>query len=60
MKYKVYIVKTDDETKVAQLIEADFNYDCGFDTIEEANYTIQRKGDDYVNYVILPYIYMTS
>jgi len=60
MKYKVYIVKTDDETKVATFIEAVFNWGCGFDTIEEANDRIQSRGDDYVHYVIFPYVYMIS
>jgi len=60
MKYKVYIVKTDDETKVATFIEADFNWGCGFDTIEDANDRIRSRGYDYVHYVILPYVYMTS
>lgn len=60
MKYKVYIVKTDDVTNVATFIEADFNYGCGFDTIKEAIESIERHGSDYVNYTILPYIYMTD
>ena len=60
MKYKVYIIKTDEVTKQAIFIEADFNWGCGFDTVEEANDRIQNRGDDYVHYVILPYVYMTS
>jgi hypothetical protein len=60
MKYKVYIVKTDDETKMVTFIEAEFDCGCGFDTIDEANVRIQSRGDDYVHYTILPYIYMTS
>jgi hypothetical protein len=60
MKYKVYILKTDEITKQAIFIEADFNWGCGFDTIEEANDRIRSRGDDYIHYVILPYVYMTS
>ena len=60
MKYKIYIVKTDEVTKQAIFIEADFNLFCGFDTIDEANNKIQNIGDDYTYYVILPYVYMTS
>ena len=60
MKYKVYIVKTDEVTKQAIFIEAEFNLGCGFDTIEEANERIHNVGDDYVCYAILPYVYMTS
>lgn len=58
MKYKVYITKTDETTNQVIFIEADFNYGCGFGSIEEANNRIQSVGDDYVNYTILPYIYM--
>lgn len=60
MKYKVYVVKIDDVTKQLTFIEADFNWCCGFDTIEQSYDMINRMGDDYVHYVILPYIYMTS
>ena len=60
MKYKVYIIKNDEITKQAIFIEADFNLSCGFDTIVEANDMIKNIGDDYVHYVIIPYVYMTS
>ena len=53
MKYKVYIVKTDEVTKQAIFIEADFNGDCGFNTIKEAKDTIQSRGNDYVQYVVI-------
>ena len=42
------------------LLEADFNCGCGFDTMEEAIRQVENRGDDYVNYTILPYIYMTN
>ena len=60
MKYKIYIVKTDDVTNVATFIEAEFNWGCGFDTIKDAGITIRCVGDNYVHYVILPYVYMNS
>lgn len=60
MKYKVYIAKIDEVTKQTIFIEAGFNWDSGFDTIEEANDRIRSIGDDYVHYVILPYVYMMS
>ena len=60
MKYKIYIVKNDDrEGAPVQFIEAEFNWGCGCDTIEEAMDMITRNGDDYKQYTILPYIYMT-
>lgn len=60
MKYKVYIVKNSEETgKPDRFIEAEFNYGCGFDDMQEALLAIQRNGNDYVQYTILPYIYMT-
>jgi hypothetical protein len=60
IKYKCYKIKIDDITKQSILIESDFNYGCGFDSIEEAIDFIQRNGDDYVQYTFLPYIYMNS
>lgn len=56
MKYKVYLVKTDFDTNVSTFIEVEFNYGNGFDSIEEAYESIQRNGDDYLNYTILPHI----
>lgn len=58
MKYKIYIVKTSDVTKVVTFEEADFNWGCGCDTVEEALLLLKKNGDDYVTYTILPYIYM--
>jgi len=60
MKYKVYIAKTDEETKQVTFTEADFNPTMGFDTIEEANCSIHGYGYDYVVYVIHPFVFMTS
>jgi hypothetical protein len=60
MKYKVYEVTTDSETNKATFTEVEFNWDCGFDTIEEAYDRIQSRGDDYVHYTILPYVCMTN
>lgn len=60
MKYKIYQVKNDEVTKVATFIETDFNIGCGFDTIEEAMNRIQTEGEDYIQYTILPYIYMIN
>lgn len=54
MKYKVYIINK------KKLKEADFNYGCGFDTIEEAFGAIKRDGCDYIEYTILPFIYLTD
>jgi hypothetical protein len=60
MKYKIYIVKNDDrEGTPVQFIEAEFNLGCGCDNIEEAMDMITINGDDYKQYTILPYIYMT-
>jgi hypothetical protein len=60
MKYKVYIIKNGEEVgKPDRFIEAEFNYGCGFDNMQEALLEIQRNGNDYVQYTILPYIYMT-
>ncbi len=66
MKYKVYIIKNSEEVgKPDRFIEAEFNYGfslffySGFDDMQEALLSIQRNGDDYVQYTILPYIYMT-
>tara|TARA_R110001592_G_scaffold322937_1_gene601966 strand:+ start:593 stop:796 length:204 start_codon:yes stop_codon:yes gene_type:complete len=61
MKYKVYIVKNGKEVGEPEtFIEAEFNYGCGFDDMQEALLYIQRNGNDYIQYTILPYIYMTS
>lgn len=57
MNYKVYIVKTDDVTKVVSFIEADFNWGCGCETIDEALELIKKCGDECVSYTVLPYIY---
>jgi hypothetical protein len=60
MNYKIYIVKNDDrEGSQVQFVEAEFNLGCGCDTIEEAMEMIIRNGNDYKQYTILPYIYMT-
>ncbi len=58
MKYKIYIIKTDDVTKVVTFIEAEINCEWGFDTVEEAKDRIEGRGDAYIHYVILPYVYM--
>ena len=60
MKYKIYVVRTSDVTKVSTFEEADFNWGCGCDSIEEAYDMINRNGDSYVTYTILPYIYMSK
>ena len=59
MKYKIYIALENDENSKNSFIEADFNFGCGFDSIEEAYQRIVSHGYDYVNYTILPYIYLT-
>ena len=60
MKYKVYIVKEGHEINEPSIfIESEFNYGCGFDDIEEAMLNIQRNGENYIHYTILPYIYLT-
>lgn len=60
MKYKVYIIKYDGVTNITTLIECTFNYGCGYDSIEEAYTNIEKYGDDYVQYTILPYICMVK
>jgi len=64
MKYKIYIVENTDRDNLTgyplNFIKADFNWDDGCDSIEEANELINKQGDNYVNYTILPYVYMTS
>lgn len=60
MKYKVYIVKINNETDDVTFALAKFNPGCGYDSVEEANAAILREGIDYIDYTILPYIYMTS
>ena len=60
MKYKVYIVKNGHEVGEAEtFIEADFNFGCGFDDMEEALLSIKSNGYYCKQYTILPYIYMT-
>lgn len=60
MKYKVYIVKNSVEVGQPDMfIESEFNYGNGFDDMKEAFLAIQRNGLDYVQYTILPYVYMT-
>ena len=60
MKYKVYIVEHSYLVgKPDRFIEAEFNYGRGFDDMQEALLATQRNGDNYVQYTILPYIYMT-
>lgn len=59
MKYKVYIIKNGNEVgEPGTFTEAGFNFGCGFDDMKEALLSIQRNGNDYVQYTILPYIYM--
>ena len=60
MKYKIYVVRTSDVTKVATFEEADFNWGCGCDSVDEALFLLKRNGDDCVTYTILPYIYMSK
>lgn len=60
IKYKIYIVNTNEFTKVVEFIEVDFNYGCGYDSLEEANLKIKEYGDNYVHYTILPYMYLTN
>lgn len=61
MRYKIYIIKENTENGFPLVfIEADFNYGCGYDSIEEAQKMIEHNGEYYVNYTILPYIYMIS
>jgi len=60
MKYKVYKVTTDSKTNKATFTEVEFNWCCGFDTIEEAYESIERNGESYTQYVILPYVYITN
>ena len=57
MKYKVYIITGENRLK---LKEAKFNYGCGFDSINEAMERIKYYGEPFVNYTILPYIYLTN
>ena len=60
MKYKVYIVNNSEEVgKPDRFIEAEFNFVFGFDDMQEALLAIQRNGDNYVQYTILPYIFLT-
>jgi len=66
MKYKVYILSKIQvqsqygyrETLVSPCV-ADFCNKCEYDSIEEAYDAIIASGERYVNYTILPYIYMT-
>ena len=60
MKYKIYIVKTDEETKQVIFMESELNWGCGYDSIQEALDRIKSRGDNYIQYTILPYIMMTE
>lgn len=61
MKYKVYIVKESSIiNEPCMFIEAEFNYGCGYDSVEEAMSNIHRDGENYIHYTILPYIYLTN
>ena len=62
MKYKIYILVSNGNDKgstIKRVIEdSEFEYN-EFDTIEEAYEAIKNRGNDYCNYTILPYIYLT-
>jgi len=62
MKYKIYILVSNGSDKgssIKRVIEdIEFEYDK-FDTMEEAHEAIKNRGNDYCNYTILPYIYLT-
>jgi len=61
MRYKIYILQGDGnrgEDEIQRVIEPkEFVYD-DFETMEDAFDAINRRGVDYCNYTILPYIYM--
>ena len=69
IRYKIYeMVKTTIEERqenfepIKRFIveEATINdWGCGFDSFEEAAQAIANRGDHYINYTILPYVYMT-
>jgi len=60
MKYKIYRQCSDFNTKEVKFFECDFQNFCnGFDSIDEAYQAIKDRGYDFVNYTILPYIYLT-
>jgi hypothetical protein len=67
LKYKIYQVvssrlQVGSSLNPAQgmvLVEGEFSgNNLGYDTIEEAVDAIKNDGDDYVEYTILPSIYM--
>ena len=62
MKYKIYILVTNGNDKgstIKRVIEDnEFEYE-EFDTMEDAYEAIKNRGNDYRNYTILPYIYLT-
>jgi len=62
VKYKIYILKESTTHNDGRrfLIEADFNYVCGFDTMEEALERLSIEAVNYVNYTIIPYIYLAD
>ena len=62
MKYKIYILVSNGNDKgstIKRVIEEnEFEYD-EFDTIEQAYEAIKNRANNYRNYTILPYIYLT-
>lgn len=63
MKYKIYRLASNGITDFGfgkQLIlDEEFEYE-EFDTIEEAISTIERRGERYIHYTVLPYIYFQN
>lgn len=60
MRYKVFIVQKDKKSPILKFVEADFGNDYAFDTEKDAHDAIERRGESFVPYVILPYVYMTD
>ena len=67
IRYKIYeMVKTTIEERQGDfehsdrfILEESTINDWGFDSFEEAAEEIANRGYDYINYTILPYVYMT-
>jgi hypothetical protein len=59
MRYKIYRIINKSSGK-SIFKEASFNHGCGCETIEEAYLLCKEKGETFVDYTILPYIFMTN
>ena len=56
MKYKIYVVQTNDYNNPISFFEPKWGFNNEFDSIEEAYAYLSKYGDDFINYTILPHI----